>query len=159
MSTDAALKQQAYQFITSNQTAALSTVDEKGNPHVAPVSCVVRKDLAIYFSTRTESRKFNNLMKHPTVAMAFINEVGMAVIQLSGVAERIESLEFEQSVLYDLAKQQPQDLNGSMPTLKMFEQGLTSELAIVKVIPTEMTYANFAAPKTGKYKEFFQKII
>lgn len=159
MATTSALKKLAYQFITTHRAAALSTVDNQGNPHVAPVFCVVRKDLSMYFSTRIEGRKFTNLIQNPAVAMTFVDEANVAAIQLSGKAERIENLKLEQSILYDLARQRYQDPNWPMPTLKLFEQGSTIQIAIIKVTPTEMTYADFATPETGKYKAFFQRII
>ena len=152
-------KQVAYDFISTNRLAALATTDNKGVPHVAPVYCVVDIELNIYFSTRIEGRKFVNLEECPIVAMTFIDEKNIATIQLTGSSERIQDMEIEQSVMRDLARLRYQDPNWPVPTLRLFDKGYTNELAIIKVIPAEMTFANFATSKTGKCKPFFQKII
>jgi uncharacterized pyridoxamine 5'-phosphate oxidase family protein len=153
------MKKLAYKFLNSHRLAALATVDEQGNSHVAPLFCTVRKTFDIYFSTRVEGRKFNNLMRSPNVSMSFTDEADVSTIQLSGLAERVDNLELEQEILYDLARLKYQDPNWPMPALKLFEKGATSELAIIKVTPTEMTYASFATSKPGKYKPFFKKVL
>jgi general stress protein 26 len=157
--TDSKLKDVAYEFINKHRAAALATVDDKGTPHVAPIFCLARKDLGIYFSTRVEGRKFINLVKHPTVAMTLIDKENVAAIQLTGLAERLDDLNLEQSILYDLATLRYQDPNWTMPAMKLFEKGATNEIAIIRVTPSEMTYSNFTTQITGKYKPFFQKVI
>ena len=157
--SDSELKDLAYKFINKHRTAALATVDDKGTPHVAPIFCIARKDLSIYFSTRVEGRKFTNLVNHPTVAMTVVDKENLTAIQLTGLAERLDNLNLEQAILYDLATLRYQDPNWTMPTMKLFESGVTNELAVIRVTATEMTYANFATPTNGKYKPFFQKVI
>lgn len=155
MNTSRAL---AHRFIMANRAAALATADKTGVPHVAPVYCIVDENLALYFSTRVEGSKYVNLINHPTVAMAFINEEKLTAIQLTGTAERIENIQLEQDILHKLMTLRHQDPYWPLPTMQLFERGATNELAIIKVVPTEMTYANFE--NTGsKPKQFFQKIL
>lgn len=149
----------AYKFMNSNRAAALATTDLFGNPHVAIVYCVVRKDLSVYFSTRVEGRKYINLENNPAVAMAFSNEPSLQMLQLTGYAERIDDLGKEQEILQDLMRIRYRDPEWPLPPLKLFEHGATNELAVIKVSPQEVTFANFATPHTGQYQPFFEKIL
>ena len=153
------LREQARQFIARNRAAALATVDPKGNPQVATVYCVVDETLAVYFTTRVEARKFTNLMRHPTVAMIFTNENELTTLQLSGEAERIESMELEQEVLSWLMTHRKWDPQWALPTMQLFEHGATNELAIIKVVPSEMTLSNFRKDTSEQHRPFFQKVI
>ena len=153
------LRKMAKDFIERNRMGSLATSDKQGNPHVATIYCIVNKDLTLYFSTRVESRKYHNLTNRPTVAMTFNNEKDMTTLQLTGVAGRIETLSIEQEILRELILIRYGEPNWPVPPVKLFEHGVTNELAIIKVVPHEMTFANFETTDKGRYKTFFQKII
>jgi len=152
------LREKAYSFMKANRAAALATTTPDGKPNVAIVYGLVNEDLSVYFSSRVEGRKFQNLMAQPQVSMAFFDELNMVTLQLSGTAERVEELSVEQDVLFDLITLRSGEPNWPVPPLKMFEKGSTNELAIIKVTPTEMTYGSFETDKSGRYKPFFEKI-
>lgn len=153
------LKAQVYNFIKHNKAGALATVDHDSVPHVAIVYFLARKNLDLYFTSRVEGRKFHNLIDHPLVSIAFYNDENLSTVQLTGVAKRIESLEEEQQITYELARLRRPDVNWPTPPMKLFERGATNELAIIKVSPTEMTYANFENQPNGRYKPYFTKVI
>lgn len=150
----------AYEFIQDNRTAALATVSSDGIPHVATIYCVVYEDLSLYFMTRVEGRKFANLTHHPKVAMVFSNEGELGTLQLTGKAEQIANMKKEQAVWQDLMRlRTPLSGRSPVPAIQLFERGATNELAIVKVIPYEMTFATFEQTTNDRYKPVFQKII
>lgn len=157
--TKRGLKQLAYEFIMNNRAAALATVDEQGRPHVAIVYCVAHKDLSLYFSTRVEGRKYNNLVHQKYVAMSIYNRQRMQTIQLTGTAKRVEKLDIEQEVLLELMKLRYRDPNWELPPLQLFNQGASNEIAVIKVVPKEMTFANFKTKKAGRYRAVFRRII
>lgn len=153
------LQSRSYKFIRKNRAAALGTSDQDGIPHVAIVYCLVEADLSLYFATRVESRKFKNIAKKPIVSMAFYNEPSLDTVQLMGEAERVDDLDKEQAVLFELIKLRHKEPRWTVPPIKMFERGATNELAIMRVQPNEMTYATFKTLGNGRYKPFFQKVI
>ncbi len=148
-----------YDFIRLNRAGALATIDEAGHPHVAIVYVIVHEDLSLYFSTRVEGRKFQNLLDRPVVSLTFFNEDDMESVQLTATAERVESLQLEQEILHKLIVYRYGEPNWPVPPVKMFEQGATNELAIIKITPFELTHASFATNESGRYKPFFQKIL
>ena len=139
--------------------ATLATTDDQGQPHASAVHFVVHKDLTLYFTTRVEARKFKNLVAKPTVAMAITDEAGMVTVQLTGKAERVESLKTEQMLLMELWSLRFNEAIWPIPAVQMFEQGATNRIAVIKIVPLEMTYATFKTQTSGKYQPFFLKVI
>ena len=151
----------AYEFLLANRAAALATVDSKGVPHVVTVYFIPHKDLTLYFTTKAEGRKFNNLTKNPTVAMAITNDDGpnLATIQLTGIVERVQDIKEEQAILLDLWGLRYDAESWPPPPMQLYERGAVNELAVMRVTPTEMTFANFETTTAKRYKPFFQEII
>lgn len=146
-------------FITDHRAGALATTGPNNQPHVAIIYCFVEKDLSLYFSTRVESRKYQNIRHNRTVALAFFSESDMQTVQLTGQAERVDTLSVEQEILRQLIRLRFGEPNWPAPPIKMFEKGITNELAIVKITPVELSFGSFDTTKDGRYKPFFQEII
>jgi nitroimidazol reductase NimA-like FMN-containing flavoprotein (pyridoxamine 5'-phosphate oxidase superfamily) len=158
-SRNLSLKELAYQFMNDNRMAALATSNRRGVPHVAPVFCIARKDLSLFFSSSVEGRKFNNLTDRPTVALSFSDEDSLSTVMLTGTAERINNLNTESEIMHELNMLRHNDPHWPIPSMKLFERGTTNEVAIMKVTPFEMTYANFENIRTELRQPYFQKII
>ena len=141
------------------RSATLATANKKGIPHAATIFFVPRKNLTLYFTTKTSGRKFQNLIGRPRVAMVVTDVDKLITVQLTGVAERVTKPKLEQEILQDLWLFRHTDPNWPIPPMKLYESGTISELAVIKVTPAEMTYANFEIANTGKYNSFFQKVI
>lgn len=82
--------------LKANPIARLATVDEKDQPHVAPVVLFSDGD-RIYFHSSEKSRKVKNINKNPKVSLVvdfFQNcprfEVGFVI---QGIAKRVENME------------------------------------------------------------------
>lgn len=149
----------AYAFLNENRTAALATVDTNHDPDVATIYCVADKDLTLYFTSRVEGRKFINLVAHPIVALSFARERSLESILVRGKAERINKPELEQRILGSLLSDKTSGKLRPLPPMQLFDEEYTNEVAIVKVVPFEITYAKFAS-HTGKGNlPIFQKII
>lgn len=153
------LRSHVRRFITDHRAASIATANGDGTPHVAVVYAIIHNDLSIYFSTRVEGRKYQNILQQPVVAMAFSHENSVQMVQLSGRAERVEDLREEQSLLHDLMKLRYNDPNWPLPPMRLFERGATTEIAVIRVVPTELTFADFQSKGIGRYQPFFYKII
>jgi len=149
----------ATEFICRNRAATLSTVTPEGKPHSSVVYCVVHSDLTIYFTTRAEGRKFAALRQNPEVCLLFTGFGTLQQLQLSGIASRVAGREQQLDLLHELMKLRYEEENLPRPTVNLLEAGIRKEYAIFKVVPYEMTYANFATAKQGMYKPEFVKII
>ena len=158
-STKPNIQSTAHKFLSAHRAATLATVNAKKKPDAATVFYIVDKDLTIYFMTRIESRKFHNLKKQSIVSMVITDEETMETIQLTGAAERIENLKEEGGALTKLWTADYKNPTWPGPAVKLFESGHSVQLAVVKVVPHEMTYAIFEKQDKGKYGSFFEKVI
>lgn len=149
----------AHKFLSAHRVATLATIATKKKPDAATVFYIVDEDLTIYFMTRIESRKFRNLEKQHVVSMVITDEKTMETIQLTGAAERIENLEEEGVALTKLWTADYRNPNWPGPAVRLYESGHSVQLAVVKVVPQEMTYAVFERQDKGKYGSFFEKVI
>lgn len=152
-------KRDVFDFIKANHLATLATVDERGNPHAATIEFMVHEDLSLYFTTRIEARKFKNLTDKPTVAMTITDESAMVTVQLTGKAERIENFKQEQKLIMELWTLRFNAATWPIPSVQMYQQGATNNIAVIKVKPFEMSYSIFKHQPSGRYKPFFHKII
>ena len=62
-------KQFLYNFIHQHKLAVISTLSEDNKPEAALVGFAVSKDLEIVFDTVKTSRKYQNLLLGPNVAV------------------------------------------------------------------------------------------
>ena len=158
-STQQSIKLKAYKYIASKRMATLATVGANYKPDAALVHIVIHKDFSIYFTGRLNSRKITNLTLNPKVAMSITDEANLSTIQLCGFALIIKDLEKEQSIIQELWQLRFRDSVWPIPTVKLLNDGLANRIAIVKVTPTEMIYADFIPQMNGKFKSNFQTII
>lgn len=91
--------------------------------------------------------------------MAVTDEETMATLQFTGSATVIEELQDEQDLMEELWELRFNDKIWPIPTIKLMESGDMKNLMVIKITPTEMSYANFEGTPTGKYHSFFEKII
>jgi general stress protein 26 len=155
----AQIKVEILRLIKENRAASLATVDNKGIPHVAVVYCVVSDDLTLHFITRAESRKYENILHQPTVALSFLDEDNMSTVQMTGAVKRIDDLDKEQEIMYKLMTKVYEERELIPPPLQLFGQGATNELAVLEITPKEMSYATFKTDASGRFTPHFHKYL
>jgi len=151
------IQTKVHKFLSEHRLATLATVAETKVPNAAAIYYIVDKEFNIYFMTRIESRKFLNLEINPTVSMVITDETTMETVQLSGVAERIENPTEESANLTRLWTADHRNPNWPGPAVKLFEAGHSVQLAVVKVVPNEMTYALFKRLDEGHNESFLKR--
>lgn len=156
---DSDARSTAYKFLSVHRVATLATIAVNGPPDLATIYYIVDEDLNLYFMTRIESRKYRNLKEQPMLSMVITDEGTMETIQLTGMSERIENFKDESAVLSKLWVADYAEQHWPGPAVKLYEAGHSAQLAVTKIIPTEMTYASFERQDKGNYKSFFLSVI
>lgn len=108
--------------------------------------------------TRIESRKFLNIESNALVSMVITDEKAMETVQLSGAAERVHNLADESASLTELWTADHSNSNWPGPAVKLYEAGHSVQLAVVRVTPSELSFASFIRTK-GHTNSFFDKVI
>ncbi len=78
-------KEVLFDYVKGHKLAVLASVEGDGHPQAALVGIAVTPDLEIVFDTLTTSRKYQNLIAHPRVALV-IGCTGDKTLQLEGIA-------------------------------------------------------------------------
>ena len=77
-----------YEFIKSYNLGVISTISLNNNPEAALVGIAVSADLEIIFDTVKTSRKYQNLLQNPSVAMV-IGWDNETTVQYEGMASEL----------------------------------------------------------------------
>lgn len=80
------------EFLTTNRIGTLATVDSFNQPHAATMYFVIDPDLTVYFITKEETTKCQNLQQNPKAALAVHEANGQVTVQLSGTVTLVEDL-------------------------------------------------------------------
>lgn len=132
-----------HEFISKHKYAVISTVTRDNSPESALVGFAVTRDLNIIFDTVTSSRKYQNLISNPSVALV-IGWDNEQTIQYEGIAkmplatELDELLECYFNVFPDGRKRKLE----------------WKELAYVCVEPKWIRYSDFNPPPIIEEKTF-----
>lgn len=82
-------KTQLLEFINGKSIAVVSTVTPQNKPMSATVYFVVDDNLNFYFTTKTFSRKYRNILENPNVSMVVGTDNEPVTAQIEGVAQKI----------------------------------------------------------------------
>ncbi len=127
-------------------TGVISTLSEKGSIDSAVVYFDVDKSLNLYFFTRSNSAKSQNIINNSLVSFVAYSENPMQTFQMKGDASVIED-PAEQSVVFEnLFKLANRASEGNPPISQM----MRGEIMVYKVIPLWARFGNFGISADGK---------
>lgn len=76
-------------YINEHPLAVLSTVEPSGTPHGTTLYAGSDSQLHVFFMTKRETRKHQNILSNPKVALTFSGEDHQTTLQLSGIASEV----------------------------------------------------------------------
>lgn len=135
------------QFLKDNEFGVVATITRNGLPQAATITYIVDDDFTIYFSTRRDTRKYENLEFHSVIAMVVGAGPISTSVQLEGNAKRLEGKEQEEAMKRFLV--------GRESYYRIFLKMPGYDFATFKITTTWM---RFFTVKAGE-KEHFTQII
>ncbi|HSW79352.1 MAG TPA: pyridoxamine 5'-phosphate oxidase family protein [Candidatus Saccharimonadales bacterium] len=78
------------EFLKSHPIGVLATIDENGDPNASTIYFSVDDKLRISFTTKRETRKFENIARHNKVALVAYEAKDQSAVQVSGRAEEVK---------------------------------------------------------------------
>lgn len=127
-------------------TGVISTFSSGGGIDSAVVYFTVDKNLNLYFFTRANSTKSQDIAKNSTVSFVVYSEELMQTFQMRGDASMIEDPS-EQSVAVEALLNIANKSSGGNPPIS---QMMDSEIIVFKVIPLWARFSNFGLSSDGK---------
>jgi len=86
------MKEEVYKILESREPklCVLATSDKSGKTEAATLVYTIEEDLTILLSTKSDSRKWNNLLENDQVSLVFGFSFTEANIQYDGIAKLID---------------------------------------------------------------------
>lgn len=81
------LDERALRFLTSHDTAVISTIDSGNNPHGAVVYYQVDQDNVVYILTKIQTSKAQNTLRRSPVALTVYDPERLQTLQLRGFGQ------------------------------------------------------------------------
>jgi general stress protein 26 len=82
-------KKAILEFLKKCPIASLSTCSKKGEPESSAVYYHVDEEMNFYFMTKEFTRKSQNLIENPQVALLFYSQEDLKTLQLEGKAKKL----------------------------------------------------------------------
>jgi len=124
-------KQKLLEFMRQVPLGVLATVSSDGLPQAALVAISENENLELFFGTSNASRKYQNVMKNPRVAVTLSKEQERTTVQYEGTAVAVAESEREAVEAAHMAKN---------PGAKRFAQDPTQKY--FKIVPIWVRYSN-----------------
>jgi general stress protein 26 len=123
-------------------TGVLSTLGEDGGVDSAVVYFTIDRNLNLYFFTRSNSKKFQNIGNNSNVSFVAYSERLMQTFQMRGDASIIDDPVEQRNAFEEMLKIARKS-SSHPPITQMME----SEIMVLKVIPLWARFSNFDTSK------------
>lgn len=134
----------------------LSTVTEDNKPWGSAIYFTIDEDLNVFFVTRQETFKYQNLDKSPVAALTIADEENQTTVQLMGHISKVPVKDYMDIVFTRLAEIQPKDDINWAPPLEKVHKG---DYIALQLTPSKLQYADFKKHTTDIDHEYIEKII
>lgn len=134
----------------------LSTVDTKGKPWGAAVYYLADEDFNIYFVTRAETYKYQNIEKNSHVALTVADSESQVTVQLSGEISTMPVQKYMDIFFDKFAAIRPEGDYKWAPPVDKIHQGNYMPLQLT---PTKMQFADYGKHRIEAHGDYIEQII
>ena len=122
-------EEDAHNFLEAHGVGVVCTSSEHGDPWAAAVYYVTDEYGNVYFFTRSETVKLQNIRKDPRVAFVVFDEKNQTTLQLSGQAAELTDLQ-QLNLFYQKIQRSVASVRHPLPIEKLRDDG---NYVIVKI--------------------------
>ncbi len=123
----------------------------------AAIYFLVDEDFTFYFVTRSETYKYKNLEKNPTVALTVADPDTQTTVQLAGKVTPLPYDEYLDVMFKKFPKLKPKgNFNWQFPIDKLHDAG---EYVPLVLMPTNLQYANYQHATSDSHADSIEQII
>lgn len=141
-------------YINQHAAAVLGTINENNEPHGAVIFVYANNDGKIYFLTKNQTQKYNNLISHPQVSLTIFDQSNNSTLQASGQAHQIDDPEVNNQVMPHITRAQM----GSPEWLPPIAKIQAGDYKLFCITPSRMRLAEFAGKEMGDNKAIFTEV-
>lgn len=148
-------EQRIYDFLLSCPIGVLSTVTPDKEPHGAVIYFSVDKDFIVSFLTKSETRKYDNIMHHGHITLTVYEPQTQTTAQIVGKAEEITDAADVNAVAGAILKASMKTSEEGPPPISKLSAG---EFVGFRINPDQIKMAVYSRPDPGDYSELFETI-
>ena len=149
-------QQRIYDFLSTNKAGVLASVDPDGGPHAAVVYYTIdQSDFSISFLTKTETKKYDNLIRHNHVVFVVFDQATQTVAQIFGNAIEIKDHLEVNKIAQAVSDVSLETTNNSIIPIAKLEAG---DYTAFKIEPNQIRMAIYSHPQSGEYKHLFDTL-
>lgn len=145
-----------YDFLKHHHMGILSTVTEDGKPWGSAIYFVLDEDFNIFFVTRLETFKYQNLEKNPFAALTVADEEKQTTVQLTGNISKVPAADYMDIVFNKLVSIRPKNEVNWAPPIEKVHKG---DYMPLRLTPSKLQYADFKKNSTDFDHKYIEKII
>lgn len=128
-------------FLSSQKVGVLATASLPGaKPHAASVYYTIDSELNIYFITRSQTTKFNNLQSNPHAAFVVYDVATQTTVQIQGIVKVIEDKAFFDKVFQEMTAYSKQTSGTETLPVTRIEPG---EYVLFRIRPQSLRLADY----------------
>jgi len=146
-------KEHILDFLKQNSTAVLATANKYGEPHAATIYYTVDEDLNIYFITKRDTTKSQNLKNSGRGALAVHEATTQTTVQAVGKVEEETDVNKSQKVFSDILKISMETSESGTPPISKLQAG---PYIAYRLTPDSARMASFIRPDSGSYERIFE---
>jgi hypothetical protein len=134
-------KEKVYKFLKNHAVAVLSTVSPDGTPNASPIYFVPDKELNIYFITKSDTKKSQNIeSSNSNAAITVVDSIVPMTVQAKGIVREVEEPDFYVKIAQANAKEQA-GFRWPPPLYKLKGEG---HILLYKFAPYWLRVADFS---------------
>lgn len=140
-----------HQFLQTHPAGVLAEVGEGGWPHASVIYFIVDRNFGIYFATKTNTKKYQNLSNDPHVMLVAFHQSTQATAQIKGSVVEVSDPATSRSIvdkIEDVARQY--SISGVAPILKLD----TGDYVAYELKPDTIKFAMFLRPDPVTYDTY-----
>lgn len=149
------VNQKVHEFLKHNPMGVVSTVDDNGTPWGAAVYFIADDDFNIYFVTRAETTKYENLKKGRVAAFTIADRATQTTVQLTGEVSEVSASDYMNNLFEKFMALRHNDDHNWSPPINKVHAGAYMPLCIK---PTRLQYADYSQHKDPQ-ANYIQQII
>lgn len=148
-------KQRMYNFLFETSVGVLSSTDPDGDPHGAVIYYTINKDFEIAFLTKSQTKKYDNLIRNNHVMLTVFESLTQTTVQITGVAKQVKNV-FDMNKIVD--KVIGTSLKSSDAGLLPLSKLQAGSYVAFRIKPVQVRMAVYARPDPGDYDELFETV-
>lgn len=135
-----------FTFLRENPIGVLSTITPDGNPHGAVVYFRVDKDFTVSILTKTDTRKYDNLVHNDHAMLTVFEAATQATVQITGRAEELLDSYEVNGIAGTILGISMSTSDSGVPPISKLDAG---EYTAFRIRPVQVRMAVYARPDSG----------